>query len=182
MNHFFITGLPRSRTAWFSNYLTFGSSFCWHDTFDGIEDFDEFKLRMEFGKFKTIGNSDPANLLFWREINFWYPKSKWVVIRRPFEDVVNSCSKFGIERSSLEPLWDQLIALENAINPLVVKFDELGFSEVREVADYLDVEVGSLKRTSQLCKMNVQVEHNYLRERIEAIRLNPPRFLVEALS
>ncbi len=182
MNHFFITGLPRCRSAWFANYLTYGNTFCWHDGFDGAQDFDGFKERMEFGKFENVGNSDPANLLFWEEISFWYPKSKWVVIRRPFEDVVESCAEFGFERPLLESYWDRLIALENALDPLVVKFNELGPVIVKEVADYLGVKVGNPTRTSQLCKMNVQLDHDYLRERIAANISNPPKFLRETLA
>lgn len=182
MNHFFITGLPRSRTAWFSNFLTFGNSFCWHDGFDGLENFEGFKVRMNLDGCENVGNSDPANLLFWREISFWYPKARWVVIRRPFEEVVKSCSKFGIDRSFLEFSWGHLIAIENALDPLVVKFDDLDFSAVDQVADWLHVKVGPPTRTSQLCRMNIQVEHNYLRERISENVANPPRFLTEALA
>ncbi len=184
MNHAFLTGLPRCRSAWFSNLLTYDKSFFFHDAFDGLENFEEFKELMEFGDgaFDMIGVSDPSLLLFWEEVSFWYPNSKWVVIRRGFEDVVESSQKIGINRKALEFFYDKMIALENALNPLVVNFKDLNPGTIFKISEYLGVNSGHIERISQLCRMNVQVERSLIVKRGAEIASNPPTMLLEAIA
>ena len=41
MSNFFITGLPRSRTAWFSTFFTGNNSFCYHEIIRVSDGFDD---------------------------------------------------------------------------------------------------------------------------------------------
>ena len=44
-NIFFITGLPRSRTAWLANWFTYGHTFCFHEACRKVGKIEELKDR-----------------------------------------------------------------------------------------------------------------------------------------
>ena len=170
------------KSAFLANYLTFGDCHCWHDGFDGCDSFEDFKIRMGQGNYRIIGNSDPACLFFWPKLRETYPDAKWVVIRRPLEDVMISASKaLAMRPSAVIDMNHRLERLISAIHPeCVVDFDDLIPERVMEIARYLGVDAGPLKRAEQLCRMNVQVEHNYLRERIKWNMDHPGKKIWEA--
>jgi hypothetical protein len=95
--NFFITGLPRSRTAWFANLFTTGSVFCWHDALkEGPLDITLSKARVLMPSVLYFGNSDSAVPLAAREIYKAFPEAKWVFVRRDFDDAYDSfCKEFA---------------------------------------------------------------------------------------
>ena len=103
MNTFFVTGLPRSRTAWMANYLTYGDTFCLHDGFCGLKNpfdmfgkFNEVALRNNVSE---VGNCDPANLYFIDALTKQFPKAKWLILNRDIEECRKSCKEaFGQDR------------------------------------------------------------------------------------
>ena len=181
MKHFFLTCLPRSRSAHFSALLTHGKTFCFHDAFDGLETFDDFIELMNFGEggFDTVGVSDPALLYFWPKVHAAFPDAKWVVVERAEYDVYQSLKKFNVGMEAVVDAKRRLIELTAKLNPLVVNFDEINPSTVNRIATYLDIDVGHPERVAQLCKMNIQIEHNYMRERITHNVANPSQLLKE---
>lgn len=79
---FFVTGLPRSRTTWLANYLTYGQIWCHHDLLlrtPHMEWFDD-ALRRPFAR--VTGDSDSGLPLAYERLNQWYPKAKWIVVIR----------------------------------------------------------------------------------------------------
>lgn len=56
--NFFITGLPRSRTAWLANFFSTGDVFCWHEAMAGVGSQDEYWKRMRSPQATYVGNSD----------------------------------------------------------------------------------------------------------------------------
>ena len=88
MPKFFITGLPRSRTAWCANFLTSGDSFCWHDGLANCRSLDEFEKRMEAAT--LCGDSDSGLVFFYDELRERYRDAQWAIVRRPAEEVVRS--------------------------------------------------------------------------------------------
>ena len=56
--NFFITGLPRSRTAWLANYFSTGDVFCWHEAMAGITCKQDYWARLATTHYKHVGNSD----------------------------------------------------------------------------------------------------------------------------
>jgi len=46
-NKFFITGLPRSRTAWFSAFMTASGYPCLHEGLNGCKSIAEYKQKIK---------------------------------------------------------------------------------------------------------------------------------------
>lgn len=98
---FFITGLPRSRTAWLANFLTYGESYCHHDAlrFGTNTDF----LRRYFDEtasydpsIERVGDSDSGLLAIAPQVARDFPDSRWVLIERDAEQCVASAHRvFG---------------------------------------------------------------------------------------
>ena len=85
---FFVTGLPRSRTAWCANFLTAGDAFCWHDGLANCRSLDQFGTRMDVAA--VCGDSDSGLVFFYDELRARYPEAQWAIVRRAPEEVVKS--------------------------------------------------------------------------------------------
>jgi len=82
LSTYFITGTPRSRTAWLANLLTYGPSFCYHD---GLRLDPNLKKVSETRPAPLVGNSDSSMLL---RLPTWlerFPEARWVFVERPIE-------------------------------------------------------------------------------------------------
>jgi hypothetical protein len=79
---FFITGLPRSRTAWLANLFTTDTTICYHD-----KPFDD---RLCENAFKRVGFCGSELLADYDRIKALYPTAKWVLIRRSLDDSTDS--------------------------------------------------------------------------------------------
>ena len=71
---YFIAGLPRSRTAWLSVFMSQGV-YCHHDGFNGCQSIDEYKK-----KIKGCGDSSTGLTLI--DVNKVFPSSKVVIIEK----------------------------------------------------------------------------------------------------
>jgi hypothetical protein len=95
--HFFITGIPRSRTAWFANFLTTENAFCFHDAMkDGwsVEHvFNLFQKRASDG-FEFVGDSDSGLLLYAEKLTQLFPATRWLFIRNTPERATESYRKW----------------------------------------------------------------------------------------
>lgn len=182
MRHFFITGLPRCRSAWFANLLTYGDSFCFHDAWCGLGSVEAIRPKLENMCRPLVGISDPALLLFWRKMARWYPDAKWVVINRNYLETVYSCTKVTTpnRRASLLPMAKELAALVSELDPLVLEFDRITSETISELEDYLEVDCGPEERIEMLLKFNVQIDPNLLRSSLADVLKNPPSFLKAA--
>ena len=89
---FFITGLPRSRTAWLANFFTTQTAFCLHDACkDG---WTAEHIRSEFDTlarhYKQVGDADSGLMLIADELVKLYPAARWVFIRNTPERAARS--------------------------------------------------------------------------------------------
>jgi hypothetical protein len=169
--HFFITGFPRSQTAWVANLLSTGDSFCFHDAF-ALDQVDKIPVRLEQPEVPIVGFADPVILLFWRSLVEWYPEAKWVVIERDLNSAfVASVRAFGpVSPEFFVMLEESLAQLIAHVKPLRVPFDRITPLVAQLIGDHVGVKVGPVERLKQLCQTNVQV-HN-LRARLALIK--PP--------
>lgn len=130
MNRFFITGYPRSRTAWLANFLTYKDSFCFHDGMEYCE-FDPSKLPkfLESVRERYIGNSDSSILYFHKEIYKEFPLAKFVLIEREFDSALDSLeSVFGPGpelRYVMRIAREKMEEFKRDIKPLTIKFEDL---------------------------------------------------------
>ena len=91
---FIIFSLPRSRSAWLSHYLSYGSAIVGHDISIECNAPEDFFNSFKFGMTGTVetGAIEAAGLI--REA---LPGVKFLVVLRPLTEVKASLAKFGIE-------------------------------------------------------------------------------------
>ena len=115
--HFFITGLPRSRTAWLANFFTYGKSVCWHDASRrdmnarGVIDC----FRDAGGAADYVGDADSGLPFLGLELARYLPEARWLIVRRDITQARESFAKFfrerpyrgvPMERTALERIFD----------------------------------------------------------------------------
>lgn len=147
MNKFYVTGLPRSGTAWLSVYLTTHESFCFHEA--GL--YGDVNNLMESRKEKYVGNSCPS-LIFTPELI----DGPLILVRRP----VAECHR------SVNRLFKTNVVLEankriNSLKPdLDVKFRDLFRSNtLKDICSCIGIEFDR-DRAMLLSKLNIQAQYD----------------------
>lgn len=132
MQTFFITGLPRSGTAWISNYLSWQNCVCIHDAWKyGSPKF--WKTKFETINPYAAGVSDPANVMLFDEINQEFPDAKWVLITRNIEDVKKSCDTINFPLADFTKSLEKLTKVKQVLK---VQFKDL-FNRADEIGTYI---------------------------------------------
>lgn len=172
------------KSAWLANLLTWGDSFVMHDGFDGCETFDDFKAKLDI-PYRVVGNSDPANVLFWKQIVAEWPDATWIVIERGVNDVYASIDKVVGECATI-PL-EAIVKHEELLGELmdhvkahVFNYNALDQNDCRQIAQLCDVSIDE-RRLEMLWKLNVQMDPRLLRERIDALKTDPPQLLKDTV-
>jgi hypothetical protein len=156
---FFITGLPRSRTAWLANLFTQGGTLCFHEPILRPGQLIESNPGYRVG----ISSSDLASSF--PALRALYPEAPWVFIERTERDAVSSLIKFlkprlRCSRDIVEKViaanranWGELLQVA-----LVVPFADLGREDViRKVWNQLTPERPFCVRRWQILEgFNVQ--------------------------
>lgn len=93
MAPFIIFALPRSRTAWLSQWLAYDGRRVGHDLAIDCSNPEEFLDRLN----GMAGTVETGAMVAWRLIRARLPESKFVTIRRPVEEVYRSLTALGIE-------------------------------------------------------------------------------------
>jgi len=175
---FFITGLPRSRTAWLANFFTSGSVFCWHDLLRTKKpcDLDQYESLPGVAHY---GDSDSALLLCAEQVQRLHPDAHWVVVHRPakaceksFRDYFGKHPYPGVTEENVEfafrMVTDKLVETVNTLKPanvLHVQFDEL--NDVRVMRDIWHWCVGDLRFPVERFKLLNQLRVNVMPEKFE---------------
>lgn len=127
---FIILGLPRSRTAWLSRFLTYGDHICGHEELRHLRSFDDAKAWLSQPR---MGSAETALAPFWRTLLRMAPETRVVVVRRPVGEVVESLSAFGFDPAVMAPAMRRLDAkldqIVNRVPCLEVTFDGLNDEE-----------------------------------------------------
>lgn len=158
MTPFFVTGLPRSRSAWIANYLSYGTTFCFHDALKDCQA-GVSRLHSIFDvKANVVGNSDPANALVQDKLIERFPGAKWVVVDRPFNEVKASVEALGVDTAPLYRLQLKIEELRLKVKPLIVPYGALD-SSIKDIARYVNPEWHHPEaRHEMLVHMNVQTD------------------------
>lgn len=140
---YFVTGLPRSRTAWMSVWLG-----CKHDGLSGCYS-DQDVLSM-------VGDGGLSDsMLAWFPIRKYYKKAPVLVIHRHADEVVDSLSQIVPIDSNVLTLLADTQERMNMIDGLHVNYDEID-SRLPEIWEYLRPDVPfSPEWTRLMMDMNV---------------------------
>ena len=130
---FIVCGFPRSRTKWFSEFLTHGNVVCRHEP--------EFKNYVELFKYVKEGKtsiSDSSLILTCAELAFLRPSMKFLLIKRPRKDVETSLAAVGlkIDKWALDLAERNMGKLERYKKCLTVDYADIN-NRHKEIFQYL---------------------------------------------
>lgn len=91
---FFIIGLPRSRTAWLSAFMTYDGNYCFHEGFNGCKTLEEYKNK--------IGNhGDSSTGLMLLDVNKVFPERRILIIESDPSDSIEFMEReYGVSDKS----------------------------------------------------------------------------------
>ena len=93
---FFVTGLPRSRTAWLANFFTWRESFCLHDAMAKGLNCRAVIDQLLALNYHHAGDSDPALVFIAKELQRLLPEARWLIVTRPKDEAMDSFARhFG---------------------------------------------------------------------------------------
>lgn len=165
MRTFFTLGLPRSGSAWISNLFTWGNSFCFHEATFGCSSLADLKETFENNGSEIVGTADTAAMLMSDTLNVYFPKSKFLIVVRPREDVLTSLDRADLETGGMDMLCQSLsdtIRDEN-LDSLVIRFDQL-FSQatMQQVWSWMEfTEPFPWRRFELMRTLNIQDVHRF---------------------
>jgi hypothetical protein len=132
---FFITGLPRSRTKWFSQYFCRHEEvYCFHEVLAQCRARHEFYRAMELFSGINVGNSDCG--LAFSDFQAQWPDAPTLIIERPLEDVAVSLGRIGLPNQ--ETMLEHVQMLIGNLDGLRVQFDKIDES-MPEIHDHLGI-------------------------------------------
>lgn len=140
MNRFFITGLPRSRTAWLAalfNQPEIGVS-CIHELLPQSKQIVDmprvWEKQLKGHSLTHAGMSSPGLYVYHRELTQWYPEAQWLIVERDPEDVYASTKKLGLSwggmREQLHISHRHLFSTFGRVKGLMVRYEGLSDPEV----------------------------------------------------
>jgi len=170
MKPFFVTGMPRSRTAWLSVFLSSDGMLCEHDLLSRVQSLDCFTTLMCAQG--IAGDSDSGLLSAVVDVGERFMESPWVLVRRDPQEAWESLRAFCASGPwRVLPLCDEARDVlfrmyEDAArlltdNPrcLVVDFADLdSMDALRSIWDWCRPDTGfDSARAQALCRMRVNV-------------------------
>lgn len=174
--YFFITGLPRSRSSWVANYLSYGDTMCFHDGFLGCDNLEAFCAKLRNCHAPAVGNADPMNAVYEEALHSAFPDAKWVVLRRSLPEAQAASEKaFGWQdpKRSIEGVREKVGDVILRRNPMVVDVKDLNYEVAMAVGTYVNPRWDCPKeRVDMLLTFNVQLEQ----DRLDALVAAPPAY------
>lgn len=144
MEPFFITGLPRSRTAWLANLFSYENSFCFHEALKHCSEVKDIKKVFNGVDKKYVGDSDSGLPFFIDEVLDLFPDSKLVLVSRGVSEVIESLEKVFPDYSRLK-IEKLVIKTQDAINNMVDKYKPF-------ILDFKDLnDMGACKLLWEYC-------------------------------
>jgi len=123
---FFVLGLPRSRTAWLANFLTYDGNFCYHEGLDGCHTIEEYYNKVDGVKGDSgtglmlidlpkdspkviIENDVEKSITFAKEVYGIYDPKFFYFLKDKLDSVEGLRVNFEDINDSLEQIWTHLI-------------------------------------------------------------------------
>lgn len=132
---FLVLGLPRSRTAWLSRFLSYGDWKCGHDELRHARSLDDASTWFSQ---PCIGSVETAAAPWWRLLDHVAPGARVAVVRRPVSEVVDSIMRVMGDAMDRAALTTAMAYLDRKLDQiearlpdvLSVNFHDLGDERV----------------------------------------------------
>lgn len=172
---FIIFGLPRSRTAWLSRFLTYGDVICGHEQIALMRGLDD--ARALFADPRR-GTAETAAAPWWRLLPRYAPNARVVVVRRPVNDVLDSLLSIRGCTFDAAALRDVLLGLDSKLSQIEARLPCLSVSfagleneqTCADVFEYCLPYAHDHEHWARLASRNIQVNVPELMAYIEANR------------
>jgi hypothetical protein len=115
---FFVTGLPRSRTAWFSEWLPN----CLHEGMEGCYTRTEYINKLKGG--------DSSSALMFFPLKDYFPDSPVVIVERDMNEVVSSLSKIGLFNDDIYKMLQESRRRLDKMDGLRVDYHNLNYEDI----------------------------------------------------
>ena len=151
MSNFFVLGLPRSRTAWLANFLTFDGLFCHHEGINGCSTMSDYAEKI--GK---DGDSNTALAFF--DIKDLFPDSKIIIIDNSIDAAVAFGRKQGNDIRESMKAEKKILDSMDGLHIDISEIDE----RLEEIWSYVTDKPFNKKRADMLKNFNVQVQGDWV--------------------
>ena len=154
---FIITGPPRSRMAWIANYLTYGNMFCKYDALrNGLKNMLLRTTELDGSLYYGIADSGAVH--YQQALIEQHPNAKWILITRPYKEVVRSFRRLGYEADDrVTKIYDKIGELKASRECLEIPFHKVA-DEITNIAHYVNPNWSCPpERHEMLLELNVQI-------------------------
>ena len=150
MSNFFVVGLPRSRTAWLSAFLSQSGRYCHHDGFNGCVDMDDYRKKLG-----SDGDSSTGLMLV--DLNKEFPDSPVVIIEKNHVEL-ERCIRWA-NRTYGTDSKDSILGLKAKMDRVDgLRIPQSFINErLEEIWSHL-VDVPWNNRYANIAKINIQVD------------------------
>jgi len=161
-NNFLVLGLPRSRTAWLSNFLTYGDVTCTHEGLNGCTTLKEYKAKFRSGS----GDSNTGLAFF--EFEPLFTDFKKIIIDSDIRKSVEYTKHmFGMDNfEQMEILKKRLDSLDG----LHIEYHDID-NKLETIWDYVSRYQFNDGRAEQLIRLNIQVCVPFMVDRVARYQL-----------
>lgn len=175
---FLITGLPRSKTAWFSVLATFGQSVCYHEPTANLSCFEDLEALWGDDRYAYVGVSDSSLVMQLGRI-LSEIKPRVLIIERDPSDAARACEiymagcGYPLDATGLcNQFYMELERFRG--HPLVRWLDYDATDEAHEIVGALNYLAPGMAfpKVSELMHMNVQVERNWVLQKAKEPHTN----------
>lgn len=156
---FIVLSLPRSRSAWLSTYLSYGSARCGHDIAVECPTIDAFTGSFSPGG--LVGSCETGAAMAWRVLQARMPGVRFIVVRRPVERVLASLLRMGLAVSpeELESREAQLELVSAQPDTRTLDFDDLSSPQTcQALFEYCLEREWDAAWWYHLARMNIQID------------------------
>jgi hypothetical protein len=172
MAKFMILALPRSRTAWLAEWLTFdGKNEIVHDLAvecGSVQDFED-------GLEAVDGAVETGAVLAWRLIREWHPEIRLATVHRPLGEVLRSLERLGLGSAhspDMEARLEMLRALAQQPGVQNFAFDDLGLEiPCARLWEHCLGQEFDFEWWKEMAGKNVQID---MKQRLLRLRANAP--------
>lgn len=171
---FVIFGLPRSRTAWLSRFLTYGDWICGHEELRHVRSLDD--VRSWFLQ-PCVGTVETAGAPWWRMLEEFAPGIRIVLVRRSIADVIESLMRLNLDFDR-ELLTRLMTKLDHKLDQIEARTDcmSVNFEDLDNEATCASIFEHCLPYAhdhahwERLAKINIQIDMRALMRYYQAYR------------